>query len=65
MNHGCANSIGASPLLQILSVVFLAALSALNVSAGPLDRRQQCVATCDRVCYWQSSVDEAVDAGYK
>ena len=55
----------ASPR-QILSVFFLAALSALNVSAGPLDTRQQaCAATCDKVCYYQKTVDEAVSTGYK
>ena len=55
----------ASPR-QILSVFFLAALSTLSVSASPLETRQQtCAATCDRVCYYQKTVDEAVSTGYK
>ncbi|EMR69106.1 hypothetical protein MGN70_008390 [Eutypa lata] len=49
---------------KILRVALLAALSALSVSAGPVERRQECVATCGTTCYWQTSVDEAVDAGY-
>lgn len=37
----------------------------MSVSAGPVERRQECVATCGTTCYWQTSVDEAVDAGYE
>ncbi|RYP66438.1 hypothetical protein DL771_007767 [Monosporascus sp. 5C6A] len=50
---------------KILTALLLATLSALNASAGPIEQRQACVATCGSICYWQKSVDEAVDAGYE
>ncbi|KAK7753476.1 hypothetical protein SLS62_004551 [Diatrype stigma] len=50
---------------KILRVIFLAALSAWSVSAGAVQTREDCVATCGTVCYWQSDIDDAVAAGYK
>ncbi|KAI0883340.1 ribonuclease-domain-containing protein [Annulohypoxylon maeteangense] len=51
---------------KILSTIFLAAISAVQVSAVAVSERQSqtCVATCGSTCYWQSDIDAAVKQGY-
>ncbi|KAI2612577.1 uncharacterized protein GGS25DRAFT_124889 [Hypoxylon fragiforme] len=51
---------------KILSTILLAAVSVSALAVEKVAPRQNaCVITCGSICYWQESVDEAVQKGFE
>ncbi|KAI6092390.1 fusion gene containing ompA-signal peptide/RNase T1 [Hypoxylon rubiginosum] len=49
---------------KILPAILLSALSVSALAVEKIAPREDCVATCGSVCYWQSDIDAAVQKGY-
>ncbi|KAI0180345.1 fusion protein containing ompA-signal peptide/RNase T1 [Hypoxylon sp. FL1284] len=49
---------------KVLPAVLLAAVSVSALAVEKITTRDDCVATCGSVCYWQSDIDDAVKKGY-
>ncbi|XXH04817.1 hypothetical protein Hte_011239 [Hypoxylon texense] len=49
---------------KIVSTVLVAAVSVSALVVEKVVPREDCVATCGSVCYWQSDIDAAVKKGY-
>lgn len=41
------------------------AIPSISIASGSFQKRQACAETCGNVCYYQSTIDRAVSAGYK